>query len=270
LPGHSHVNYTASFSIFTGSDGVERFKCHGVCGAHGDVIDLAGYLWVLGYNPKDPKDIAAAISALETRNDFVFPASKTKKEPTLDPLMWKECLPISDAARAYARQRGLTDDTIDVFLLGSVEGYLTVPTFVNGVLMTMKKRSITAKGKKLRFLCVTGSKTALFNHDAVAYITGPVFYVKAEIPAMLLTQLGYKACAPSTGEGSWDPEWKTILAFADVVVVGDNDEAGVKAARQRAKDLNAVLKFPPPGYDIDAWILAEPELALPALKEWSR
>jgi len=234
------------------------------------VIDLAGYLWVLGYNPKDPGDVAKAIAALETRNDFVFPASKTKAEPTLNPLMWKECLPISTAARAYAKRRGLSDETIDQFLLGSIENYLTVPTFVNGVLMTMKKRSITAAGKKLRFLCVTGSKTALFNHDAVAYITGPVFYVKAEIPAMLLTQMGYRACAPSTGEGSWDPDWKVLLAFADVIVVGDNDEAGVRAARQRALDLSARLEFPPPGYDIDAWILAEPIEAAATIEEWSK
>lgn len=266
LPLHTHSNYTPSFSIYVGSDRVERFKCHGTCGAYGDCIDLAGYLWVTGYDPTNPKDVGRAIDCLRTRNDFVFPTSETPKEPTLDQLVWKNYLPINDEGRQYAHERGLSDETIEHFHLGADNNYLTIPTFHNGILMTLKKRSI--RGAELRFICETGSKMALFNHDEVAYTTGAIFYVKAEIPAMLLHQLGYRACAPSTGETSWNPSWKTLLAFADIIVVGDNDEPGVAAAEQRARDLNAQLRYPPPGYDLDSWILAEPIEAISTLEEW--
>jgi DNA primase len=267
LPNHIHGRNTPSFSIFTGRDGVERFQCHGTCGAYGDVIDLAGYLWINGYDPTDPKMVMRAADALRNRNDIVFPVSETVVQNILDPAAWKKYLPIGPAARAYAHSRGLTDQTIETFALGQDGDYLTIPTFEAGRLTYIKKRAI--KQGMLRFQSEPHSRRSLFNFDAVAWNPGIVYYVKAEIPAMILIQGGFTACAPTTGEASWDPTWATLLALANVVVIGDNDAPGKAAAKTVSERLNATLHFPPEEYkDIDEWILASPMNAGTSLVYW--
>jgi hypothetical protein len=62
-----------------------------------------------------------------------------------------------------------------------------------------------------------GSRLGLFNYDKVYLSTGTVFVVKGEIPAMLLQQLGYAACAPTAGEGSYKGQvfrWNTQKKIA--------------------------------------------------------
>ena len=134
-----------------------------------------------------------------------------------------------------------------------------MPTFEDGVLTAIKMRRV--KGSGLRYFSLKGSRSSLFNHDAVAYQTGTVLIAKAEIPAMLLSQMGYLACASTGGEGAKLDRWKDIFVFFEkIIVIGDNDKAGRAGARERAKLLGGVPVFPPKGYkDIDEFILAEPD-----------
>nr|MBN1228842.1 hypothetical protein [Anaerolineae bacterium] len=269
LPQHAHHNFTASFSVFISPDGVQRFKCHGNCGLQGDVIDLAGYLWVSGYHPADPVMLRRAVDALQARREMTWslPAGQPKRQG-LPQKRYLDFLPIGSEGRAYAHQRGLSDHSIELFGLGQDRDYLTIPAFTNGKLMSIKKRALKTG---MRYLVEKGSRKSLFNHDAVKYARTVVFYVKAEIPAMLMTQLGYQACAPGMGETSFEEEWRRALAFARIVVVGDNDDAGVRAASQRAMDLGGLLKFPPgPFKDLDEWILADQTGARKALDTWVR
>lgn len=48
LPMQSHASNTPSFSIFWKYGVHQQFKCHGNGGAHGDVIDLVGYMSIAG------------------------------------------------------------------------------------------------------------------------------------------------------------------------------------------------------------------------------
>jgi len=258
LPHHQHKHNTPSFSVFTGSDGVQRFKCHGNCGAQGDVIDLAGYLWVMGYDGRNPEHVSRAVDALQMRHGISFPTSEIVRDPGLSPDKWKEYLPIGREARRYCRGRGLTDETIDRFNIGQDGYYITIPTFEGGRLKAIKKRAF--RSRNLRFFCEEGSKASLFNYDEVKYCRGPVFYVKGEIPAMILHQMGYKACAPVMGEAHFDPSWLQVLAFADIIIVGDNDETGVREATDRAITFRGQLRYPPSDFkDLDEWILNDPE-----------
>jgi len=268
LPNHQHRSHTPSFSIFTGQDGVERFRCHGNCGAYGDVIDLAGHLWVPGYNSRSPDHVHQALECLGARGEVRLPA-ELPRPVAIDPRIWRKYLPIGRTAREYAHARGVTDTAIDHFKLGQDRNYLTIPAFTEHRLMGVKKRS--ANGRGLRFFSEEGSRQSLFNHDDVACTVGPVFLLKAEIPVIVLWQMGLRACAPTGGEAGWNPRWVRTLASARVIVVGDNDEAGLKYAASRAIDLGGKLKFPPEEYhDIDEWILARPASAARTLEEWTQ
>jgi DNA primase len=259
LPHHPHKNYTPSFSIFYGNDGVQRFKCHGNCGAQGDVIDLAGYLWVPGYNPKSSPDLSKAIDMLGIRGNVSIPTFKDRVV-SLGPKAHEKYIPIGDQAREYARGRGLTDETIEKFQLGQDRDYLTMPSFRDGRLRGIKKRSCVVTG--LRFFTETGSKGDLFNVDAVKFTNGTAFVVKGEIPAMLLDQWGFKAVAPTGGEGNWDDQWRIDLGLSRITVIGDNDGPGRKLGIARATKFGARLEFPAPEFqDIDKYMLAKPKEA---------
>ena len=64
LPQHVHSSHpTPSFSVFW-YKGKQRFKCHGNCGLMGNVIDLAGYMWVPNYERYDKKQYLRAAEIL--------------------------------------------------------------------------------------------------------------------------------------------------------------------------------------------------------------
>lgn len=261
LPLHPHKNYTPSFSIYYGRDGVQRFKCHGNCGAYGDVIDLAGYLWVPGYSPKSSEHLAKAIEMLGIRGNVHIPTPEKKTAVSLAIKAHEKYLPIGDEARAYAHARGLNDESIEKFKIGQDRHYMTMPYFRDGRLRGIKKRNCS-NAKGLRYFTETGSKGDLFNIDAVQFTNGYCFVVKAELPTILLDQWGFKAVAPTGGEGSWDDRWRTDLGLSRLTIIGDNDGPGRKLAISRATKFGAVLEFPPLEYkDVDEYMLASPQEA---------
>jgi hypothetical protein len=144
---------------------------------------------------------------------------------------------------------------------------MTMPAFEEQRLVGIKCRNTTYQG--IRFYQIEGSRQAMFNYDRVEFQTGVVFVVKGEIPCILMDQLGFLVCAPTGGEGGWRQDWRTALALAHCIYIGDNDETGRKYGERRAALLNALLKFPPSDFkDIDDWILADRDNALRSLHEW--
>jgi hypothetical protein len=124
---------------------------------------------------------------------------------------------------------------------------------------------------KLRFKSLKGSRQSLFNFDAVNLVTDPVLVLKGEIPVMLMDQLGYLSCAPTGGEGGWRENWRTALALATKIVVGDNDAPGRELGPRRADLLVAELHYPPDPYkDIDEWVLGNKKKALEEIDRWIR
>ena len=264
MPFHTHHNHTPSFSIYW-KNGVQRFRCHGSCGAEGDVIDLVGYLQITGYDHHDRVQREQALALLDDKYEpeIVIPERDTE----LMGNEWKEFVPPGKDVIQYAAKRGLTEATLNKFRVGQFGRMMTMPVFEEERCIGIKMRSITGK----RYVSLAGSRSGLFNYDRVYLTTHPVFIVKAEIPCMLLDQLGFLACAPTGGEGSYrqSEKWRMALALAPKVVIGDNDEPGRKLGPARAALLAADLRFPPDPYkDIDQWYLAEPERALEMLRAW--
>lgn len=281
LHQHAHSSYpTPSFSIFIAHDGAQRWECHGNCGLRGDVIDLVGYLSVPGYEPHDPIKVELAL-ALLSNHPIDFDRPRLGVAVSLSPQAWRTYLPPGQQAVKSAKRRGLTEETVRKFELGQYEHFLSIPAFEEGALRAIKFRNILPNfgaEKYMRFFSATGSRSALFNYDAVAYTERPLLVVKGEIPVMLLDQYGFLACAPTTGEASKMDQWVPILSFAEKkVVVGDNDvvpeirEKMQAKAKERAAALHAELRFPPEDYkDIDEFILFQPEVAIPMIEEWLR
>jgi hypothetical protein len=272
LPQHSHSENTPSFSIHFGV-GREWFHCFGTCGLSGDVIDLVGYMRIQDYDRSYPM----RKKAVELLSEFEYsPPMPEEKKTELAPWTWKNFTPPGEDARAYAKLRGLSIETMYRFRIGQVYDWMTIPSFQDGELMGIKMRTLD-KDSTIRYLSMKGSKRSLFNYDGVNMCKEPVFIVKGEIAAMFLEERGFKACAPTAGEGSYSGS--SILAVAESrhrILVGDNDPDPeirtkiVELTKKRAAAFDAELHFPPEQYkDIDSWLLDRPQ-DISILKEWTK
>jgi hypothetical protein len=277
LPTHIHKHRSPSFSIFVTTDGIQKFRCHGAsCGKEGDVIDLAGWLFMgNSYDPKDGEKVKQALTLLSGGTRINPPKPETTKAPMLANGLYKLYLPAGDAVVNYAKTRGLTRETLEKFSVGQNANWMTMPTLHGEKLIGIKMRNLNAKGKRDRFRSEAGSTAGLFGYNSVHHTTRPVAIVKGEIPVMVLSQIGILACAPTGGEGSYYKHEELLLplAFASKrIVIGDNDrdpevrEKMQLAARRRGEIFRAPVFFPPePFTGVDDWILARPEEALPAI-----
>jgi hypothetical protein len=283
LPQHVHHHRTPSFSIFVTPDGYQKFRCHGSCGAEGDVIDLVGWLEVPGYDPKNGDRVKEALALLAGGTPINPPKPETTKAPALNNGLYKQYLPVGEQVLEYARKRGLTRETLEKFSIGqnvTSVNWMTMPAIHRNRLMGIKMRNLNSRDKKDRFRSVEGSVDGLFGYNFVDGATQSVAIVKGEIPVMVLSQFGILACAPTGGEGSYykHDELLRPLAFAKKrIVIGDNDikpdvrEKMQLATQQRAKIFRAEMYFPPENMkDVDDWILAKPEEAIPIIKGWMR
>ena len=268
LPQHIHHSNTPSFSIFW-KEGRQYWKCHGNCQLEGDVVDLVGYLRVPGYTRWNPTSVQRALTLIDERYEIVY--VKPQKTETLKGGEWKDFLPPDDEVIEYGKKRGLTAETLRLFRIGSCGSNMAMPCFMEGKLIGIKMRRLNGTNK-LRYWSLKGSLQGLFNFDNVKFKQEPVLLVKAEIPCMLMNQEGFLSCAPTGGEGSgsgWNETWRTALAFAKVIVVGDNDGPGKKLGLNRAVLMNGKLVFPPETYkDWDQWFLADKESCLRITHQW--
>lgn len=270
LPQHAHKKNTPSFSIFW-RGGKQWWRCHGSCDMEGDVVDLVGFLRVPGYDKRDWTKIREALELINERFEIAVP--EPEKEVILTGREYLDFLPPGEEVIQYAASRGLTEETVKQFRLGQSGHFMSIPLFEEGILKGIKMRNMWKCDPDRRFYQMMGSRLGLFNYDHVYLRTGPVFVVKGEIPAMLLHQMGYAACAPTAGEGSYKgnvPRWTGALVLACKIIVGDNDEPGRVLGKKRAMLFGGSLVFPPEQHkDVDAFILAEPEQAKETLKQWA-
>lgn len=282
LPQHNHSHNTPSFRIFTADDNTERFQCFGTCGLEGDVIDLAGYMWVDGYDGKDRTKVKEAVLYLSSNASPVSIPKVTIPRGGLAPGAWRDYWPPSQEVIDYARTRGLHENTLKHFLIGQHKHFMVIPAIEEGVLKALKLRNTWPKEMcteedfdHMRFAAVKGSRSALFNYDAVAYTQRPLLFLKGEIPVMLMHQFNILSCSTTHGEAGKIVDWLPLFTFSKkVIVVGDNDEnfqtrtKMQEQAARRAELLKAELKFPPERYkDVDAWVLADYS-AIEEIRAW--
>lgn len=108
-----------------------------------------------------------------------------------------------------------------------------------------------------KYMSLPGDTPRLFNtpvlladHDSIAICEG-------EIDAISASVSGVPAVGVS-GVEAWKPHWRLpFLGYAEVWILADGDEPGMKFARSLAKELpNAVIRPSGPGQDVNSELVA--------------
>lgn len=169
--------------------------------------------------------------------------------------------------RRWLKLRGLTDSTIDRYLLGYVaEGRyrnaISLP-YLNpdGTVRSIRFRYLQPNGRKYDNL--KGQKVHLYN---VVHTTKPrVWVCEGEFDSLILTQMGYPAVGVP-GVSSFKPDWKYLFVNCEQVsLVFDSDEAGEKGAQRLASILGEVVQGDlrlirlPEGLDVTDCYLRDPD-----------
>lgn len=287
LPMHRHSSTpTPSFSVQYWN-GRQRWKCFGACGKNGDVIDLIGYMYMPNYDREDVKQYLKAAEILSGGDFKVSTPELPPKIPTLPQWIWKDMIPPSEETVNYAKSRGLLQEQIDKFRIGTPtpdmkdrygiwypQKWMSIPTFHGDELMGVKLRNM--RGEDFRYMSIVGSRRGLFNYNNVYMTTDPVLILNGEMAVMVADRFGLLACAMTSGEMGSFKEFRNALALSKNIVVGDNDEHLSSADRERimlstqkkATLLAADLVYPPKQYKgWDDWVLDD-DNAMEEVKKW--
>jgi len=267
MPHHHHHDYTPSFVIYRADDGIEKFFCFGNCGAQGDVIDFAGFMHLgAAYDPARHLDIALAY--LRTQPPCPSPLRRRGRERFNSALAeqlvkkWEAELRGYSPAQAYLENRGVLS-VAEHFHLGyrrvepkwghyefpsqekRVGHYISIPTIVNGQVVSVKFRRIDAlhqgdPNPPIRYDSLSGPKMgrgqlAVFNHDHVAFKSGDVFSPEGEMDIMLLHAAGALSCGSNSGSTGVPQDLPLVLSHTSPIWIADPDEVGLRHAEDKRR-----------------------------------
>lgn len=211
-----------------------KFHDYGGDGWHGDVIDFVGY-YLFGHN-YDPDvhflEVVDRLGALDVRP---LPQAPARPKPQPAPLntdlqaihRWHDTMPA--IRRGYWYTRGLTDSTIDKYLLGWDGKRYTIPCLYRNIPFGIKRRqSEVDDGIDYKYVMTTGSRAGLYNAD-ILWETGSVVICEGEIDCLLLNQYGYPAVSSTAGANTFKPQWAHLFSHVrQIWLLYDNDEAGMR------------------------------------------
>jgi len=301
--GQSHSNGDRSFSL--GLDVARnRFKCF-ACEEQGSIIDLykqvkglelsqaikelaemtglAPISHQMGYKAtstpykadiKPPEPHSEDLGAYSDK-DVKTPPQATREAINEDTGAYSDiyeefhfyCIGLDQESEQYLKGRGLTDDTLNRFLLFSVKDYQATDKHLKekfskdelskagiigekGNLIFYKHRIIIPFLQDGRIIFLQGRRldpeqpkylhlkrpVPLFNADALTELEkGKKIYIAEGVfDAMMLEQNGYKAVG-ILGVNNFKPDYTDLFKGLDVVLALDNDEAGERGTNELAK-----------------------------------
>lgn len=138
--------------------------------------------------------------------------------------------PISQECIDYIKSRGITEETIKDFKLGTYNNQIAFPYYKYETVIGYKTRKPSRDVGKPKMRNITGSKPFLYNMQNVE--VGPELIIcEGEFDCMVISQCGYKNVV-SVGAGA--NSLNTLLEqakdyldkFINLIIVSDNDEAG--------------------------------------------
>lgn len=172
----------------------------------------------------------------------------------------KQLMKLSGPIRKMLRERrGLTDDTLVDFQLGWDGDRITIPvydefnTLVN--FRRYKWNSTDDQWKVLNYVDENGNKygeVRIFGIDRVIdQSLEQIVWCEGEMDRLSLEQRGFAAACPTSGAGTWKPDWtKLFRSKKRVYLAQDNDEAGRNATKKLCEKLYHV---------VDVYIINWPE-----------
>lgn len=142
----------------------------------------------------------------------------------------KKVQPINQQCIDYIKLRGIEEETIRKFNLGTYQGEIAFPYYKYETVIGYKLRKPLKDPGKPKMKSITGSKPFLYNIQNVEDETELVI-CEGEFDCMIIYQCGYKNVV-SVGAGA--NSLSTLVAqakeyldkFINLIIVSDNDEAG--------------------------------------------
>lgn len=129
--------------------------------------------------------------------------------------------------RKYLYDRGITDNTIDLFQIGWYNGYITIPFFDEGTFRNFQMRMDNPK--KIRSY-YKGLGPLMFN-SSILKLTNEIYITEGPVDALALIQNGLPAISTNSG-GLVISEWFWKFSRQkQIYLLFDADDAGLKDAR---------------------------------------
>jgi hypothetical protein len=108
-------------------------------------------------------------------------------------------------------------------------------------------------GQEKKYDAPAGTRTCLFGEEQLAALPkyGLVVVTEGELDSLAVRSIGIPAVSGTGGAGTWREEWSQALRTFEVVVIGDNDAAGLAFSEKALKSLRAAgayaqpLEWPP-------------------------
>lgn len=138
-------------------------------------------------------------------------------------------------------KRGLDDNDIRIARLGYRSGRITIPVYLNGQVVNIRRYLPGAPGPEKMKNTPGYGKPRLYQHDQLGkyddiWICGGE--LKALVAAKYLNPENIGAVAVTAGEGAWEDEWNELFRGKRIFICMDIDEGGRVAARRLASRLH--------------------------------
>lgn len=156
-------------------------------------------------------------------------------------------------------RRGLTDETLRRFNLGWDGSRVTIPIYdVYNNLVNFRRYKWNSDNDQYKVLNYTDElsnaygEVRIFGIDVVTDATIPyVVWSEGEMDRICSEQHGFPTACPTSGAGTWKPEWTKLFRNKKrVYIAQDNDDAGRKAAAELCEKLYRV---------VDVYVIQWPE-----------
>lgn len=153
--------------------------------------------------------------------------------------------------KVLKERRGLTDDTLKRFRLGWDGDRVTIPVFDEFNTLSNFRRykwnSTDDQWKVLNYVDEAGNtygEVRIYGiENLVDESVKEIVWVEGEMDRIIAEQYGFPAACPTSGAGSWRPEWSRLFrGKRKVYLVQDNDEAGKLATKKLCEKLYHVTK----------------------------
>jgi len=197
------------------------FKCF-KCSAPGNVV---GFLATKMNVPLD---------AIVAHADNVLGTTSKKFDPALVEACHQELLATDEQLSFLLGTHGVTLDSVSKYRLG----FHNTMTRVSIPIYNKQKELCSIKWYKYKrvngenkMVQPKGAKNQLYLWNEVSE-SPTIFITEGEFKAIILSQHGYPACAPTGGAGGFMQEWSSLFKDKHVVVVFDVDAPGKLGARK--------------------------------------
>lgn len=249
-PHPSHPDTSPSFSVFTGSNGVQQGHCLSQCGHIGDALKFVK--WVRNCSTKEACDELRGFAGVISPRVFATESKPRKLRATKPSGLVDDAKALSD----YLASRGWPAEVAKTFGLqimrdefGTKRVRHPFYAWIDGTLTEAgwQARRLD-NSQELRWLGAKDTPLPIYNLPALeaddithaVICEGPADTITA---ALACSTLPGWACVGVAGAQSWRDEWAQLFAGLSVVIATDNDAAGEKLSARISASLGGVASL---------------------------